>query len=92
MWLHLDESLPLGQFYRNLQRLQGFADAFDAILPAHGNLDALPLSKDILAELVTGIELILSGERVGVDEKTFAGDGLRCDFGSYSILYRPDRL
>jgi glyoxylase-like metal-dependent hydrolase (beta-lactamase superfamily II) len=92
LWLHLDESVPLGQFHRSLQRLQGFADAFDAILPAHGDLDALPLSKDILTELAAGIELILSGERVGVEEKTFAGDGLRCDFDSCSVLYRPDRL
>jgi hydroxyacylglutathione hydrolase len=92
IWLHLDESVPLGQFYRSLRRLQGFTGEFDHILPGHGTLEALPLPKDVLDELVCGIESILRGDRVGVEEKTFAGDGLRCDFDSCSVLYRPDRL
>ena len=92
IWLHLDESLPLPKFHRNLQRLQGFADEFDYIFPAHGDLKKLPLSKSILNELVTGIESIVAGELVGQEEKTFAGDGLRCDFVSCGIVYRPDRL
>jgi hydroxyacylglutathione hydrolase len=92
IWLHLDESLALHQFHENLRRLQGFADAFDTILPAHADLQALPLSKSILDDLVVGIGRILTGELVGQEEKTFAGDGLRCDFGSCGIVYRPDRL
>jgi hydroxyacylglutathione hydrolase len=92
VWLHLDESLPLRQFYENLQRLQGFAGAFDHILPGHADLQALPLSKDLLDDLVIGIGRILTGELVGREEKTFAGDGLRCDFDSCGIVYRPDRL
>lgn len=75
-----------------MKRVQGFAGAFDHILPAHGDLQALPLPKSVLDDLVVGIESILAGESVGQEEKTFAGDGLRCDFGSCSILYRPDRL
>jgi glyoxylase-like metal-dependent hydrolase (beta-lactamase superfamily II) len=92
IWLHLDESAPLSQFYQNLQRLQGLSDQFDALFPAHGALDALPLSKDVLDDLVNGIASILSGECVGREETTFAGDGLSCDFGSCGILYKPDRL
>lgn len=92
IWLHLDESAPLSQFYRGLRRIQEFADRFDVLLPAHGDLEALPLSKEVLDDLVTGIASILNGERVGCEEKTFAGDGLRCDFGTCGILYRPDRL
>jgi glyoxylase-like metal-dependent hydrolase (beta-lactamase superfamily II) len=92
IWLHLDESLPLGQFHQNLQRIQSFGDQFDVILPAHGSLEALPLSKDVLDDLVQGIASILAGECVGREETTFAGDGLRCDLRSCSILYRPDRL
>ena len=91
-WLHLKESLPLSQFYRNLKRVQGYADQFDALWPAHGSLESLPLSKSVLDDLVDGIASILDGRCVGVTESTFAGDGLRCDFGSCSILYRPDRL
>lgn len=92
IWLHLDESLPLRQFHGNLRRLQNLADEFDYILPAHADLQALPLPKDILDDLVAGIERILTGELVGQEEKTFAGDGLRCDFCSCGILYRPDRI
>jgi glyoxylase-like metal-dependent hydrolase (beta-lactamase superfamily II) len=92
IWLHLDESLPLGQFHQNLQRIQSFAGQFDVLLPAHGSLDALPLPKGVLDDLVNGIASILNGERVGREESTFAGDGLRCDFGTCGVLYRPDRL
>jgi len=92
VWLHLDESLPLRRFHENLQRLQTFADAFDTILPGHADLQALPLSKGMLGDLVAGIERILAGELVGRKERTFVGDGLRCDFGSCGIVYRPDRL
>jgi hydroxyacylglutathione hydrolase len=92
VWLHLEESLPLCQFHENLQRLQGFADAFDYILPGHADLQTLPLPKAMLDDLVAGIGRILAGELVGRQEKTFAGDGLRCDFDLCGIVYRPDRL
>jgi hydroxyacylglutathione hydrolase len=91
-WLHLDESLPLRQYHENLRRLQTFSDEFDTILPGHADLQALPVSRDILDDLVAGIGRILTGELVGLEEKTFAGDGLRCDFDLCSIVYRPDRL
>lgn len=92
IWLHLEESLPLGEFCRGLRRLQGWADAFDYILPGHTDLDALPLPKEALPDLIAGIEQVLSGQRVGRPEHTFAGDGLRCDFALSSLLYHPDRL
>jgi hydroxyacylglutathione hydrolase len=92
VWLHLDESLPLRQYHENLRRLQTFSDEFDYILPGHADLGALPVSKDILGDLVAGIERILTGDLVGREEKTFAGDGLRCDFDLCSVVYRPDRL
>ncbi|MEM5872053.1 MAG: MBL fold metallo-hydrolase, partial [Candidatus Aenigmatarchaeota archaeon] len=91
-WLHLDESLPLAHFHRNLKRLQSRIDEFDYILPGHANLDSLPLPCTIINELVSGIEKILSGEIMGCEEKTFAGNGLRCNFGSTGIVYRPDRI
>ena len=92
VWLHLDESLPLSRFHKSLQRLQGLTDVFDYILPGHVHPRALPLPKDLLDDLVAGIGRILTGELVGREEKTFAGDGLRCDFGWCGIVYRPDRL
>jgi glyoxylase-like metal-dependent hydrolase (beta-lactamase superfamily II) len=92
IWLHLDESLPLRQYHGSLQRLQTFSDGFDFILPGHADLQALPLPKNLVDDLVAGIGRILAGEFVGREEKTFVGDGLRCDFGSCGIVYRPDRL
>jgi hypothetical protein len=75
-----------------MQRIQRLADQFGALLPAHGSLEAVPLSVDLLDELADGVASILSGECVGVEESTFAGKGLRCDFGSCSVLYRAGRL
>jgi len=92
IWLQLNESLPLSQYHQNLQRIQKFSDQFDYILPAHVKLDQLPLPKTILDDLVNGIEKILAGELIGELEETFAGVGLRCDFGTCGILYNPDRI
>lgn len=92
IWLQLEDSLPLRQFRDNLRRVQSLSGAFDHLLPAHGRLPALPLPRQTLDDLIAGIERILNGEIVGREERTFAGDGLRCDFGSCGILYRPDRL
>ena len=90
--LYFDECLPLRQFHGNLQHLQGFVDAFDVLLPAHADLSALPPPKSLLDELVSGIALILEGKLVGQPEKTAIGEGLRCDFESCGIAYRPDRV
>jgi len=85
IWLQLNESLPLSQYHQNLQRIQEFADQFDHIYPAHIELDKLPLPKCILDDLVVGIGKILVGELTGEPEETFAGNGLRCDFGTCGI-------
>ena len=92
IWLHLDESLSLSQFHQNLQRIQSLAHQFNHLYPGHVALDQLPLSKNILGDLVNGIEKILAGELVGELEETFVGNGLRCDFGTCGILYNPDRI
>jgi hydroxyacylglutathione hydrolase len=92
IWLHLDNSLPLRHFLSNLRRVYDRAGAFEGILPAHGRLARFPLPKQTLDDLIAGIGRILSGQIVGREEHTFAGDGLRCDFGSCSVIYRPDRL
>jgi len=89
VWMHLEESVPLRQFHASLRRLLDIAEEFDWILPAHG---PSPLPSKTLDELVAGVESILDGRLVGSPHKTFAGDGLRCDFGSCGIVYRPDRL
>jgi glyoxylase-like metal-dependent hydrolase (beta-lactamase superfamily II) len=89
IWLHLRESLPLTAFRDNLRRLQGFSGAFDHVLPAHGDIQALPLPAAILDDLLAGVDSILAGECVGREATTFAGDGLQCDFGTCSILYKP---
>jgi glyoxylase-like metal-dependent hydrolase (beta-lactamase superfamily II) len=91
-WLHLEESLPLNQFHKNLNRLQSMMDEFEYFLPGHADLQTLPLPKKNIDELTAGIKQILEGKLVGREEKTFAGNGLRCDFGSTGVVYRSDRL
>lgn len=89
LWLHLDESLPLRAYRAALERLRAHADAFDTLLPGHG----LPLPAGALLEdLIAGIGRILAGESTGEPTKTFAGNGLRCDFGSCALLYRAGRM
>jgi len=92
LWLHLRDSLPLHKFHDHLVHLRSYAAEFDTLLPGHAKPENLPLPAKTLDDLIAGIELILAGELVGRPETTFVGDGLRCDFASCGILYRPDRL
>jgi glyoxylase-like metal-dependent hydrolase (beta-lactamase superfamily II) len=89
LWLHLRDSRPLHEFRENLMRLRGFAGDFDTLMPAHGK-PRLPVT--LLDDIIAGIARILAGEIVGKPTHTHAGDGLRCDFGRCSILYRQDNL
>ena len=91
-WLHLDESRPLSEYLAGLRRVRAMADHFDALYPAHGVPEGVPLPLGVLEDLIEGVAGILSGESIGVEESTFAGDGLRCNFGSCGVLYRADRL
>ena len=92
IWLQLQESLPLGVFRNNLVRLQKRADEFDIMYPAHGELDLLGYPPSLIGDMVTGLGKILDGTLTGVPEQTHAGDGLRYDFGNWSLLYDPDRF
>ena len=91
IWMQLDHSLPLRQFVGNLKHLREFADRFDVLLPAHRTT---PLDKRALDDLIVGCEDVLAGRIVGTPERTFAGDGLRRDFGptGVGLLYRPENL
>jgi glyoxylase-like metal-dependent hydrolase (beta-lactamase superfamily II) len=92
IWMHLEESCSLQQYARSLQKLQTLSDEFDGILPGHENIQKLPCPPHLIDDLLGGAEAILDGELVGEPEETFVGDGLRADFGQYSIVYRSDRL
>jgi glyoxylase-like metal-dependent hydrolase (beta-lactamase superfamily II) len=92
IWMHLDESLPLGEFQSSLRRLQAMSGEFDCLWPAHGSLERVPLPQRLLEEVINGVGSILAGTATGKPEHTFAGDGLRRDFGTFSLVYRPDRL
>lgn len=92
IWMHLEESCSLQQYVHSLRKLQTRSDEFDGILPGHENIQKLPCPAHLIDDLLRGAEAILNGELVGEPEHTFAGDGLRADFGQYSIVYRSDRL
>jgi glyoxylase-like metal-dependent hydrolase (beta-lactamase superfamily II) len=92
IWLHLQESLPLSAFCDSLMHLQERVDEFDIMYPAHGELDPLGLSPSMINDMVVGLGKIIDGTLKGEPESTFAGDGLRCDFETFSIIYLPDRL
>ena len=90
VWLHLEESTPLSTYLASLRKLQKLE--FGAILPGHGHELTVPLPRALLDELAAGAERIVSGNLVGTPNLNYAGEGLRCDFASCSIIYCPDRL
>ena len=94
IWLHLSDSTSVREYLDSLCRLQALSAEFDWLLPGHDRSLAMPapLPKRLLDELVAGAESVLSGAVVGQPETTFAGSGLRADFGNCALLYRPERL
>lgn len=92
VWAQLDESTPLSEYHQSLQKLQGLRSEFNTLLPGHGDARAVPFPLTLLDQLTNGIARILSGELNGQPEQTFAGDGLKCQFGMTGIIYRPDKL
>ena len=91
VWAHLEESVPLSVFHKNLLRLRERCRGPAAIHPGHGHQRRLPAPAAMLDELITGVGRILSGELVGHPEFNYAGEGLLCEFGTTGVIYRPGR-
>ncbi len=89
VWMQLNESLPLHEFRSSLMVVKGLMDCFDWIYSGH-NVKPFPAAD--LPGYIAGIDQILAGEIAGQPEHTFAGDGLRWNYQSLGLLYRPDRL
>lgn len=87
--MHLDTSLPLSIYFDSLVHVCSFEEAYDKILPGHGET---LLDKSILNELIDGVSEILEGKQVGKLEQTFFGDGLVCKFNETSIIYNENQL
>jgi hydroxyacylglutathione hydrolase len=92
IWLHLMDSLPLSGLREALVRLLERKGEFDIMYPAHGEIEPLGLPPSLIADMVNGVDQILDGSVEGVPEQTHAGDGLRCDFGTFSMIYNPEHL
>jgi hydroxyacylglutathione hydrolase len=92
VWVHLEESAPLSGFLASLCRLQARRSEITGIFPAHGHEQLVPHPSVMLDDLTALVERIVAGELVGRPEKTFAGDGLRCDFGTSGVVYDPGRI
>jgi hydroxyacylglutathione hydrolase len=89
IWMHLGHSTTLSAYLQSLYHLREWQDTFDHILWGH-NVELAPAS--LLPALIAAVEGILAGKFVGEPHQTFAGDGLRYDFGAGSLIYRADRL
>jgi len=89
IWMHLDHSTTLSEYLRSLCHLLGYQDAFDRLLWGH-SMDPAPAS--LLPKLVAAVEGLIEGRLAGDPWQTFAGDGLRYDFGAGKLIYRADRL
>jgi hydroxyacylglutathione hydrolase len=87
--IHMEDSTPLGVYYKSLVRLVSMADKFDKLMPAHG---AAPIKTEMLRELHAGVKKVLDGSLEGTPVKTPFGEGLSASFGDCGVFYREDRL
>lgn len=89
IWLHLETSLTVQEFYHGLLRLRAFAGEFDVIAPSHGKPAPAGAWLD---DLVACAEKILSGELAGQPQETRLGEGLLAEWGSAGIVYKADKV
>lgn len=87
--MYLDTSLPLSTYFDSLVHVCSFEEAYDKILPGHGET---PIDKAILNELIDGVSEILEGKLKGKPEQTFFGEGLVYEFNETSIIYNENHL
>lgn len=87
--MHLDTSLPLSTYFDSIVHVCSFEDAYEKILPAHGET---PLDKTVLDELINGVSEILEGKVTGKLEQTFFGEGTVSKFNKTSIIYNENHL
>ena len=88
-WFHLKESALLSEFYEKMSSVTA-GGGFDYLLTGHGECGLIPLENILI--FLNGIKGIIDGKICGIQEKTFAGDGLRCDWKGSSIVYDPGKL
>lgn len=87
VWLHLEESLPAAKALAAYERLAGYAEAVDYVLPGHSTA-VLPGA--FLAETCAVMRRIVAGEMAPQAIHTFAGDGWFYDCGGWGpILKEP---
>ena len=87
--MHLDTSLQLSTCFDSLVHVCSFEEAYDKILPGHGET---PIDKNVLNELIDGVSEILEGKITGKLEKTFFGEGFVCKFNETSVIYNENQL
>jgi glyoxylase-like metal-dependent hydrolase (beta-lactamase superfamily II) len=85
VWLHLDGCPAPEVAYRTYERLAGYADVVDYVLPAHGTRVC---SSSLLTGAFAGVQRIWAGEIEPVYAQTFAGDGWRYDLGVCQLLFK----
>ncbi len=89
VWLYLEHSLPLQDYYQALRRLQSRAVEFTRIFPGH---EPTPLGTDILDELIECCRQVILDPGRGEPMKTFAGQGLLWQYNQARVIYDPQKV
>jgi glyoxylase-like metal-dependent hydrolase (beta-lactamase superfamily II) len=88
-WFHLEDGAALAEYYEKMKSVTD-KGGFDFLLSGHGESDLIPAKQ--LGIFLDGIKGVIEGKVQGKPEKTFAGDGLRCDWQGLSFIYNPERI
>lgn len=87
-WLHLKESVPLEIYLQSLEKLQQRKKEFKILLPGHSD----PIDAAFLGEQIICVRNIISGVCQGKPYKSFAGDGLLCNYKRANVAYDPLKI
>ena len=87
IWLQMPESSPLADFRAMLLGLAPLRAGFDWLLWGHSQ-DPAPAA--LIDDLIAGVEDLLAGRKTGQPHAWYGGEGLLADFGSCSLLYKPE--
>lgn len=89
VWMYDEYSEPLDVYYQSMRKLQGILEALSGCYIGHS-----PgyISGEAVEGTLVCARRILMCDAQGTPTETFAGKGLLYRYGTFSILYNPQRL
>ena len=88
VWLFLEDCLPLETYLQTLINLDKRCDAFDYLLPGHGDV----IDNLFIGEQIVCVKNIISGECKGETYQNYIRPALSCSYKRAKVAFDPNNI